>query len=233
MEEQIVGAKLEQQEFTRKELYDLVWSLPMATLAKRFAISDTGLRKLCERHEIPVPKSGHWVRFKKKVVKPVLPKKEFADDAIQLLLRGEGAGATSAAVTPQKLMEQEIRAKLQSKLTVPEQSVHSHPLVIQSKKALVEGTPDGWRYKGIVSCSRSGLDTGVTKGNIKRALRFWDTMLKCLEALGHTIEIRHDSTYAKLDAHNFKLLLRERCRREIIKGAVYDTSISSDRRIVF
>jgi hypothetical protein len=33
------------QEFTRKERYDLVWSTPMTKLAKRFGISDVGLRK--------------------------------------------------------------------------------------------------------------------------------------------------------------------------------------------
>lgn len=48
--------------FTRQELYDLVWSTPIATLAARFHISDRGLAKTCERHRIPVPGRGHWAK---------------------------------------------------------------------------------------------------------------------------------------------------------------------------
>lgn len=34
---------------SRKELYDLVWSKPMSTLAKEYLISDNGLRKICKK----------------------------------------------------------------------------------------------------------------------------------------------------------------------------------------
>lgn len=44
---------------TRKELYDLVWSKPFTTLAKKYLISDNGLRKICLKMDIPLPKSGH------------------------------------------------------------------------------------------------------------------------------------------------------------------------------
>ena len=44
--------------FTRKELYDLVWSEPMRDIAKRLEISDVGLAKACRNAEIPVPPRG-------------------------------------------------------------------------------------------------------------------------------------------------------------------------------
>lgn len=50
--------------FTRKELYDLVWSEPMRDLAKRFDISDVGLAKACRNAEIPVPPRGYWNKQK-------------------------------------------------------------------------------------------------------------------------------------------------------------------------
>ncbi len=34
----------------------------MRLLAAEFGISDTGLAKLCARHEIPVPGQGWWAR---------------------------------------------------------------------------------------------------------------------------------------------------------------------------
>ncbi|MBL0372614.1 hypothetical protein JJB09_11300 [Rhizobium sp. KVB221] len=49
--------------FTRRELYDLVWSSPILKLAEQFEISDRGLAKTCERHQIPVPGRGYWARL--------------------------------------------------------------------------------------------------------------------------------------------------------------------------
>ena len=37
----------EEKRLTRKELYDLVWSKSMRTLAKDFNLSDVGLAKIC------------------------------------------------------------------------------------------------------------------------------------------------------------------------------------------
>lgn len=60
---------------TRKELYDLVWSVPMMKLAKRFDLSDQGLVKKCKKHNIPRPPMGYWVKLAhgKAVKKTPLP----------------------------------------------------------------------------------------------------------------------------------------------------------------
>ena len=44
--------------FSRQELYDLVWSEPKSSLARRLGISDVGLAKACRRANIPVPGLG-------------------------------------------------------------------------------------------------------------------------------------------------------------------------------
>jgi hypothetical protein len=49
-------------EFTRKELYDLVWSEPMRTVATTVGISDVALAKQCKKANIPVPSRGYWAR---------------------------------------------------------------------------------------------------------------------------------------------------------------------------
>jgi hypothetical protein len=49
--------------FTRRELYDLVWSTPISKLAEQFEISDRGLAKTCERHQVAVPGRGYWARL--------------------------------------------------------------------------------------------------------------------------------------------------------------------------
>lgn len=55
-------------EFTRKELYDLVWSQPMRAVAATIGISDVALAKHCKKADIPVPIRGYWAR--KKARKP-------------------------------------------------------------------------------------------------------------------------------------------------------------------
>ena len=67
--------------FTRQQLYELVWSGPITTLAKSLSLSDVGLAKACRRGDIPLPPRGYWARLAagKRVIRPALP------------LRGPGA----------------------------------------------------------------------------------------------------------------------------------------------
>lgn len=51
------------QTFTRQELFDLVWSEPMRTLATRFKLSDVGLAKACKKANIPRPPRGYWAKL--------------------------------------------------------------------------------------------------------------------------------------------------------------------------
>jgi len=46
------------KEFTRQELYDLVWATPIVRLAKGFGLSDVSLRKTCVRYQVPTPPLG-------------------------------------------------------------------------------------------------------------------------------------------------------------------------------
>lgn len=49
--------------FTRRALYELVWSKPMRELAAENEISDVGLVKVCRAASIPTPPRGHWNRI--------------------------------------------------------------------------------------------------------------------------------------------------------------------------
>ena len=76
------GAKY--KTMTRAELYELVWSEPMRAIAPRFGISDVGLRKVCLRADIPVPKAGYWAKVhhgKRVERRPKLPGSKFPSDA--------------------------------------------------------------------------------------------------------------------------------------------------------
>lgn len=46
--------------FEREPLYCEVWSSSISTLAKKYGLSDIGLRKVCIALAIPLPGKGHW-----------------------------------------------------------------------------------------------------------------------------------------------------------------------------
>jgi hypothetical protein len=61
--------------FTREKAYELAWSEPMRDLAKRFGLSDVGLKKALQKADIPLPPQGHWNRVHagKAVLRAKLP----------------------------------------------------------------------------------------------------------------------------------------------------------------
>ena len=48
---------------SRKELYFMVWAESMLSLSRKYDISDVGLRKICKRMDIPLPKMGYWQKI--------------------------------------------------------------------------------------------------------------------------------------------------------------------------
>jgi hypothetical protein len=49
---------------SRKELYDLVWAMPMREAAATIPISNVGLKKVCRRYKVPVPPQGYWNKLR-------------------------------------------------------------------------------------------------------------------------------------------------------------------------
>lgn len=67
--------KASSAKYSRQELYDLVWSKPLAGAATEVGLSANGLAKLCDRLLIPRPARTHWTRQDKggSVARPPLP----------------------------------------------------------------------------------------------------------------------------------------------------------------
>lgn len=69
----------------RKKLFNEIWKEPMTTVAKRYGISDNGLRKRCIKLEIPLPPTGHWAKLqagKNSTPQPKLPPLKVAQHTI-------------------------------------------------------------------------------------------------------------------------------------------------------
>lgn len=59
-------------QYTRAEIFDLLWETPTTKIAKQLGISDVALTKWCAKNGIPKPPLGYWA--KKEHGKPVPPK---------------------------------------------------------------------------------------------------------------------------------------------------------------
>lgn len=59
---------------SRQALFEAAWQRPLTDIAAEFGISDVGLRKICDRHDIPTPGRGYWaqVRAGKTFTRPKL-----------------------------------------------------------------------------------------------------------------------------------------------------------------
>ncbi len=57
-----MGKKRELSEYSRQELYDLVWSTPASKLAGEFGISDVAISKRCKKLNVPRPSPGYWAK---------------------------------------------------------------------------------------------------------------------------------------------------------------------------
>ena len=60
--------------FEREKLFELVWTTPVAKLAKAYGLSDVGLRKICVTLDVPLPPRGYWAKLAagKTIPKPAL-----------------------------------------------------------------------------------------------------------------------------------------------------------------
>lgn len=78
---------------TRRELYELVWSQPMRTVAAAAGFSDVALAKACRGVDIPVPERGYWAKKaagKSVMKRPLPPRFPGGADVVQLGRRSWG-----------------------------------------------------------------------------------------------------------------------------------------------
>lgn len=85
---------METRTYVREKLYKEVWEEPMASLSKRYGVSDVALRKQCKKMDIPLPIAGYWtkVRSGHKVEIPLLPKSDISDKVVVAVRIGDSAG---------------------------------------------------------------------------------------------------------------------------------------------
>lgn len=205
--------------FTRKQLYDLVWSKSLTQLAKEYNISDNGLRKICKKHNIPLPKMEHWqkVQYGKKVDVILLPKGD-NEKEVQISLDGrEIGGKEEHILTKITRVSKEIEKACGSILIVPEKLAKPHFLIREArddfklkKKSSYHGFPQS------IHTDWEMISISVQKENVARALRFMNTFIKVANKRGHDVEIKDRATIIRVDGEEYNIRLRERHNRVVV-----------------
>ncbi len=203
---------MDKQTLTRQQLYNLVWAEPIYQLAKKYQISDTGLRKRCLKYNIPVPPVGYWskVQYGKKVRKIPLPK--YVGE-VEIILypkgrEGEDPEASIASRVAQRKLE--IEQDPNVNLEVPENLSNVHPLISSTRKKRRHKGWDDWEVRDEEYRSLKSLSISVTSDQMNRAYRLMDTLLKILESRGHKAELKYGNTVLKINEIDFEIRLRER-----------------------
>lgn len=181
---------------TREQLYERVWSEPMATLAPQFGISDVALKKTCARMRIPTPYRDYWAKRgagqpARRTPLPKLPSS--AGRSITSVEFGRppkpAASEQEPAVGP--IADQErYEADPAHRVTVPEVLTDPHPLVAASVRALRKAKPD--HQHRLVPRDSKCLAVSVTLGSVDRAMCILDGLLKALEHRGYSVQILED-----------------------------------------
>lgn len=191
-------------EFTREELFDMVWARPVLRLAREIGVSDVALSKACRKAAIPLPARGHWAI--PEVRRPGKPKLPDAPPDRQ------GPVQFSVLDESHRDLPAHRPARDEPRIGVPEQLVEPHPLVASTLKALKRTKVQDGRAGPPIG----GLDVATSPQQSDRALRVLDALIKACEERGYSWEIGEEGTRISCDGEKIRIRLRETLTRQAI-----------------
>jgi hypothetical protein len=214
---------------TRSDLHARVWETPISRLAPELGLSDNGLRKVCIRHDIPIPPRGHWARLAAghKIAPPKLLRPE--DDAVVQLPTPRDLARTAeherrASLTRRTMREAKASIDVASADLRPTLD-GCHPLVRKTERFFAEAAakieqriveaqrrPFGEPRLNLIQVHRlingrlapdqSGcLRIVATLRSIDWILRFHDALIRALATHGCSVQTRDWNTSHIAEIH--------------------------------
>jgi hypothetical protein len=123
-------------EMTRQQLYDLVWARSMGDAAASIPMAHVTLKKLCVKHQVPVPPQGHWKKSSPR---------QAADKVPLPLTMGEQRIWVKRFVqwrpTDSRLRDRANATFSLEEASPSENTAHWHGCTKRTKSALAQATP--------------------------------------------------------------------------------------------
>lgn len=168
----------EEREFSRQNLFHMVWAQPVLAIAKEIGISDVALSKACRKAGIPLPGRGYWASVKggRRVSEPKLPglKPGQADLVRFRVLQNPPNRVLWDAPQPV------------APIAVPEKLQKPHRLVAELQAAAKEARED----KGVLVLNYAKVLRVRTSARcLPRSARLLDALLKQFESRGYSFRI--------------------------------------------
>ncbi|MBX3549071.1 MAG: hypothetical protein KIT15_12355 [Xanthobacteraceae bacterium] len=181
-----------EREFTRFELYELVWSQPMTALSAEVGISSVALAKHCKKLNVPVPGRGYWARIAagQPIDKPALPLRfpgasdRTGGDPYRIYSFNRVEEYAEMAIPPEPIFEEEIPAlrqrvsKLVGRVRHARDFQSVHPLVARHLEHDEERRADYKRSP--ISLYQPKYDGGIER----RRLLIINTLFQAAARLG-------------------------------------------------
>lgn len=189
---------MSRQSITRQALYDAVWAQPMSRLAPTYGVTGTGLKKVCDRHDIPTPDRGYWAKLanNKPVRRPPLPISKLKAEAV-VSFHGQPISALPPVVR-QAQEDARTRAAHHAAMQTasasepghglagdPPGSATWHPVTQRLEKALTKAKPD---TAGFVTAKADALPAVRCGTNsVQRVFGIVEGLVRGAETMGWRI----------------------------------------------
>ena len=194
-------------EVTREELFRQVWARPVMQVARDYGISNVALKKICKRHDIPVPGRGYWAR--RAAGKKVAPAPRVGSGGAgePITIRGNQLPDMPESVKEARRRAHERERRPENRIDVAAAPVELHPAVATTWDALDQADPSGI---GLVAVSGPGVfQVDVARENVPRAMLFLHTLVTAAGERGYRVEAWDSALAFVVDGQAVEFKLQE------------------------
>ena len=187
-----------------------------------YGLSDRGLAKLCERHEIPVPPRGYWAKkaHGHRVKQPPLPPP--SQPRLDRIEIAPGSPAPAPDEPAESVPEIIFEQQPENRIEVAAEVSRFHPLVRRTRAALRQAKPGD---RGLLFPAGPCLDVCVSKAQVARALRLMDALVRALDRRGYSPALleKGRGLFATVFGESLSVTLIERTVQQRRKAREYRT----------
>ncbi len=121
---------------SRQALFDATWQRPLTEIAAELGVTDVGLRKICDRHEIPTPGRGYWAQVRAGRIFPRPQLRPVSDPRKEQVHIAGGRSLLPAVVEAMNQAKATTDLKTRAKR-------EKAPFVVLEAEASEQGEPEG------------------------------------------------------------------------------------------